>query len=306
MKITKKVKQILDLYEGEIPSVKQNLARILSAGKLGGTGKMVILPVDQGLEHGPVLSFAPNPAAYDPHYHYKLAIDTGCNAYASVYGMLAAGADTFIGQVPTILKMNSSNLLLKSDAPDQAVTATVKQAAELGCAAIGFTIYPGSTASINQFEEIRDMIAEAKSYGIASVVWSYARGEAVAKEDETALDIIAYGAHIAAVLGAHIIKVKPPKAAISMAKAKPLYSNFDLNSLSARIAHIKQCCFNGRRLVVFSGGEAKGSDDVLAEIRQIRDGGGDGSIIGRNAFQRPQADSHKLLADIMDIYLNKK
>jgi class I fructose-bisphosphate aldolase len=305
MKITRKVKQILDLYEGERPGVKQNLARILGSGKLGGTGKLVILPVDQGLEHGPVISFSPNPAAYDPHYHYKLAIDTGCSAFASVYGMLAAGSDTFIGQIPTILKVNSSNLLL-TGVPDQAITSTVKDAVELGCAAIGFTIYPGSTKSIDQMEEIREMIAEAKSYGIASVVWSYARGEGIKKEDETSLDIIAYAAHMATVLGAHIIKVKPPKASIAMDKAKKAYENVDISKLSNRIAHIKQACFNGRRLVVFSGGESKGTDDVLNEIREIRDGGGDGSIIGRNAFQRNEKDSHELLGSIMDIYLNRK
>ena len=124
--------------------MKGNLCRMLMQGRLGGTGKMIILPVDQGFEHGPARSFAPNPAAYDPHYHYQLAIDAGLNAYAAPLGMIEAGADTFAGQIPTILKMNSSNSLVPGSAPfNQAITASVDDALRLGCAAIGFTVYPG-------------------------------------------------------------------------------------------------------------------------------------------------------------------
>src|SRR5271163_2279249 len=154
MRVTQKVKKILDWYEGDPPGVKANLARILSTGKLGGTGRMVILPVDQGFEHGPARSFAVNPAAYDPHYHYQLAIDAGLNAYAAPLGSLAAGADTFAGAIPTILKMNSaSSLSRQKEGADQAVTASVEDALRLGAAAIGFTIYPGSDAMYAQYEE---------------------------------------------------------------------------------------------------------------------------------------------------------
>src|SRR6202008_92654 len=272
MRVTQKVKKILDWYEGDPPGVKANLARILSTGKLGGSGRVVILPVDQGFEHGPARSFAPNPAGYDPHYHYQLAIDAGLSAYAAPLGPLEAGADTFAGQIPTILKMNSANSLsrLKEDA-DQAVTASVGDALRLGCSAIGFTIYPGSDDAFAMMEEIRELAEEAKSVGLAVVVWSHPRGGTLSKEGETAMDICAYGAHMAALLGAHIIKVKPPTSFLEQPEAKKVYEKekIDISTLSARIAHVVQSCFNGRRLVVFSGGAAKDLDGILGEAREI-------------------------------------
>src|ERR1700761_2649701 len=145
MKMTPRVREILSHYESDNPGTKANLARILMQGRLGGTGKLVILPVDQGFEHGPARSFAPNPPAYDPHYHFELAIEAGLSAYAAPLGMLEAGASTFAGQIPLILKVNSSNSpsAAKSD-PSQAITGSVRDALRLGCSAIGFTIYPGS------------------------------------------------------------------------------------------------------------------------------------------------------------------
>lgn len=305
MKVTKKVREILSHYESENAGVKTNMARILMAGRTGGTGKLVILPVDQGLEHGPDASFAKNPEAYDPEYHYKLAIDSGCSAYASVYGFLAAGSESFAGSIPTILKVNSSNILYNGR-PDQAITSTVKDALQLGCSAIGFTIYPGSSASFEQFEEIREMTREAKSHGLAVVIWSYPRGENLSKAGETAVDVCAYAAHIAANLGANIIKVKPPTNVVELEKNKKPLANHDFSTMTKRIAHVKQACFNGKRVVVFSGGEAKDTESLLNEIRELRDGGANGSIIGRNAFQRPRTEALELLDNIMDIYLGKK
>lgn len=306
MKITQRVKRILSWYEGENPGVKTNLARILMHGKLAGTGKVVILPVDQGFEHGPARSFGPNPAAYDPHYHYQLAIDAGLNAYAAPLGMLEAGADTFAGAIPTILKVNSSNSLA-SNAPDQAITATVEDALRLGCSAVGFTIYPGSENQFEMMEELREMSAEAKAHGLAVVVWSYARGGNLSSKGETAVDIIAYAAHMAALLGANIIKVKPSTDFFELDAARKVYEKEEIpvSTLSERIAHVMQSCFNGRRLVVFSGGGAKGTDALLDEIRQIRDGGGSGSIIGRNSFQRSREDALELLGSIIKIYQGK-
>jgi class I fructose-bisphosphate aldolase len=274
-------------------------------GKLGGTGRMVILPVDQGFEHGPARSFAPNPAAYDPHYHFELAIEAGLNAYAAPLGPLEAGAASFAGCIPTILKVNSSNSL--STTKDQAVTASVADALRLGCSAIGFTIYPGSEYQFELMEELRQMAEEAKSVGLAVVVWSYPRGPMLDKVGETALDIAAYAAHMAALLGAHIIKVKPPTEAIFLDAAKKTYQSHpvEVKDAAARIAHIVQACFNGRRLVVFSGGEAKGADALLAEVKAIHAGGGNGSIVGRNAFQRPKDEALKLLADIIEVYKSK-
>lgn len=296
-----RVKTILSWYEGENPGVKGNLYRLLMQGRLAGTGKLVILPVDQGYEHGPARSFAKNPAAYDPHYLYQLAIDAGLSGYAAPLGPLEQGADTFAGQVPTILKLNSANSL-HAGVGDQAVTGSVKDALRLGCVGVGFTIYPGSEANYGMMEEFRALSAEAKANGLVSVLWSYPRGGNVTKDGETALDIVAYAAHMAALLGATIIKVKPPKAGVDLKAAQAAYENVPMDTLRDRIAHVMQCCFNGKRLVVFSGGEAKSTDGLLGEIKEIRDGGGSGSIVGRNSFQRPRAEALDLLGKIIAIY----
>lgn len=296
-----RVKTILSWYEGENPGVKGNLYRLLMQGRLAGTGKLVILPVDQGYEHGPARSFAKNPAAYDPHYLYQLAIDAGLSGYAAPLGPLEQGADTFAGQVPTILKLNSANSL-HTGIGDQAVTGSVRDALRLGCIGVGFTIYPGSEANYGMMEEFRELSAEAKANGLISVLWSYPRGGNVTKDGETALDIVAYAAHMAALLGATIIKVKPPKAGVDLKAAQSAYENVPMDSLKDRIAHVMQCCFNGKRLVVFSGGEAKSTDGLLGEIEEIRNGGGSGSIVGRNSFQRPHAEALDLLGRIIEIY----
>ncbi len=305
MKVSQRVRKILAAYESDTPGTKANLCRILMHGRLGGSGKMVILPVDQGVEHGPARSFAPNPAAYDPHYHYQLAIDAGLNAYAAPLGQLEAGADTYAGAVPTILKCNGANSL--SSNKDQAVTASVADALRLGCAAIGFTIYPGSEDQYEQIEEIREMAEEAKSVGLAVVVWSYPRGGMVSREGETAMDVCAYAAHLACQIGAHIIKVKPPTDAMFLDAAKKVYVDrkIDVSTLAKRIEHVVQSCFNGRRIVVFSGGEAKDLDGIFNEVRAIRDGGGNGSIIGRNTFQRPRDEALAMLDSIIKIYQGK-
>ena len=307
-KITNEVRAILSNYESDNPGTKGNLYRLLMTGKLAGTGKLVILPVDQGFEHGPARSFAPNPESYDPHYHFQLAIDAGLNAYAAPLGMLEAGADTFAGQIPLILKVNSSNSLTpKGAAPDQSVNASVREALRLGCAAIGYTIYPGGEKTLDMLEELRELTEEAKASGLVVVVWSYPRGAGVSKDGETGIDITAYAAHIAALAGAHIIKVKPPTAHIDQDEAKKVYEakKIPVGTLAERIAHIKQSCFNGRRIVIFSGGASKGEDDLYNEIREINKGGGNGSIIGRNTFQRPRVEALAMLEKIINIYLGK-
>ena len=303
MRVSNTVRRMLAWYEGENPGVKANLARILCTGRLAGTGKVVILPVDQGFEHGPARSFAPNPPAYDPNYHYQLAIQAGLNAYAAPLGMIAQGADTFAGQIPTILKVNSSNSLATNK--DQAVTAGVKDALRLGCAAIGFTIYPGSEYAFAQMEELRELTLEAKDSGLAVVVWSYPRGPNLDKAAETAVDICAYAAQMAALLGAHIIKVKPPTEVISLEAAKKSYVGFDGSTLAKRVAHVMQASFAGKRIVVFSGGEAKDLEGLYDEVRGLRDGGANGSIIGRNTFQRPREEALAMLNKIIEIYLGK-
>lgn len=309
MRTSRTVQAILRNYEGENPGVKGKLARMLMNGRLGGTGKMIILPVDQGFEHGPARSFAPNPAAYDPHYHYQLAVDAGLNAYAAPLGMLEAGADTFAGQIPTILKANSANSLMSDTAgKNQAVTASVNDALRLGCSAIGFTIYPGSDMALDMFEEIRELREEAAAVGLPTVIWSYPRGEALTKDGETAIDIGAYAAQIAALLGAHIIKIKLSTDHLELGEAKKVYEKhaIDVASAAARVRHCMQAAFNGRRIVVFSGGAAKGADAVYEDARAIRDGGGNGSIIGRNTFQRTREDAMAMLDKLVAIYKGRE
>ena len=305
MSLTEPVERILGNYESDNPGTKANLTRILMQGRLGGTGKLVILPVDQGVEHGPARSFAPNPPAYDPHYHFALALEAGLSAYAAPLGFIEAGAASFAGQIPLILKLNNANSMSRlKEGATQAVTAGVKDALRLGCSAIGFTIYPGSDAAYDQMQEIAELGREAKSYGLAVVIWSYPRGGNLSREGETAIDICAYAAHMAALLGAHIIKVKPPTEHLELAAAKAVYEKqkIDISTPAKRIRHVVQSAFNGRRIIVFSGGEAKDLDGVFNEVRAIRDGGGNGSIIGRNTFQRPKAEALDMLRRIIAIY----
>ena len=308
MKMTGIIKKILNNYESDNPGVKANLAKILMSGKLAGTGKLVILPVDQGFEHGPARSFAKNSLGYDPHYHFKLAINAGLSAFAAPLGMLEAGADTFAGQIPLIMKINSSNSLSREKgAPTQAITGSVSEAIRLGCSAVGFTIYPGSDAALDMITEIQEIALEAKDAGLAVVVWSYPRGGDISKEGETAIDIVSYAAHMAALVGAHIIKVKPPTSFIELSEAKKVYmsENISIDTLTDRIKHVVQSCFNGRRLVVFSGGNSRDNDSLLKEVKELYLGGASGSIIGRNSFQRPYDEALDLLNQITNIYRGK-
>ena len=305
--MTDRVREILSWYEHENPGVRANLARILNHGKLGGTGKFVILPVDQGFEHGPARSFAPNPAGYDPMYHVELAIESGCNAYAAPLGFIQSVAARYAGEIPLILKLNNHEVLFDERDPMPAQTASPMDALRLGCAAIGFTIYPGSSNFRAMYEQLRAIAEEAKSYGLPVVVWSYPRGSNVSKEGKTAIDVVAYAAQIAAQLGADILKVKPPTAHVELAEAKKVYEKYAIPvaTLPERIRHVVQSAFDGHRIVIFSGGAAKGDEAVFEEVRGIRDGGGFGSIIGRNSFQRPKAEALKFLGTVMDIYAGK-
>jgi fructose-bisphosphate aldolase, class I len=303
--MSKRVKEILSWYSSDSPGTRTNLARLLNHGRLAGTGRLVILPVDQGFEHGPARSFAVNPAGYDPSYHFQLAIDAGCNAYAAPLGFLEAGAAEFAGDIPLILKMNNHDVLHDEKDPLSAVTASVKDALRLGAVAVGFTIYPGSTAAQVMYQQCREMILEAKSHGLAAVVWSYPRGSDISKAGETGLDVVAYAAQIAAQLGAHVIKVKPPTEHIEQAEAKKAYekAQVPMGTMAERIRHVVQSAFDGRRIVIFSGGATKEDDEALfSEYRGIRDGGGFGSIIGRNSFQRPRDRALKFLDTVMKIY----
>jgi fructose-bisphosphate aldolase, class I len=293
-----RVQEILSWYGSDNPGTLTNLARLLNHGKLAGTGKLVILPVDQGFEHGPARSFAANPAAYHPYYHFELAIEAGCNAYAAPLGFLEAGAREFAGQIPLILKVNDHDALREDTDPYQALTGTVQDALRLGCVGIGFTIYPGSAHRLEMYGQIRAYAEEAKRHGLVVVIWSYPRGSGLSQLGETAIDVTAYAAHIAAQLGAHIIKVKLPTDHIEQLAARKVYEQQQI----PRVQHVVQCTFGGSRIVIFSGGAAEEDATVLNEIRAIAQGGGFGSIIGRNSFQRSQPDALQLLDTITKIY----
>ena len=303
-----KVKEILSWYGADNPGVLANLSRMLNHGRIGGSGKMVILPVDQGFEHGPARSFQKNSAGYNPHYHFELAIESGCNAYAAPLGFIEAGAREYAGEIPLILKVNNSDVLFDVKSPISALTSSVDDALRLGCAGIGFTIYPGSGERKQMYEELARAASEAKKAGLAVVLWAYPRGPNLSKDGETAVDVVAYAAQIAAQLGAHIVKVKPPTKHVELAEAKKVFDEFKIpvSTQAEQVKHVVQSCFDGRRIIIFSGGAAKGTDAVLEEVRQIAKGGGFGSIMGRNAFQRPKAEAIKLINDVQDIFVNGK
>jgi class I fructose-bisphosphate aldolase len=302
-----RVREILSWYASDNPGTRSNIARLLNTGRLGGTGRLVILPVDQGFEHGPARSFAPNPAGYDPRYHFELALAAGCNAYAAPLGFIEAGAAEFAGEIPLILKLNNSDSLIGGADPCPAITGSVDEALRLGCSAVGFTIYPASMQRNTMYQEIKEITEEAKRKGLAVVVWSYPRGSGISKEGETAIDVVAYAAQIACQLGAHIVKVKPPTAHIEQAAAKKVYDKerIPVGTLAERVRHVVQSSFGGRRIVIFSGGEAKETSAIFDEVRGIRDGGGFGSIIGRNSFQRPKREAVEFLGQVIDIYAGK-
>ncbi|HLW58993.1 MAG TPA: class I fructose-bisphosphate aldolase [bacterium] len=299
-----RVREILGWYRSDNPGTLANLARLLTHGVLGGTGRLVILPVDQGFEHGPARSFAPNPPGYDPRYHFALAIEAGCNAFAAPLGFIEAGAAEFAGEIPLILKLNNHDLLTEERDPAPALTASVRDALRLGCCAVGFTIYPGSARSRAMYQQLREVAEEAKAAGLAVVVWSYPRGSGLSREGETAVDVIAYAAHIAAQLGAHLIKVKLPTAHIEEPQARAVYAQnaIPIDTPADRVRHVVQATFSGRRIVIFSGGPREEDEMMFDEVRAIRAGGGFGSIIGRNSFQRPRPAALRFLRTIMQIY----
>ncbi len=300
-----RIKEILSWYAGESPALLGKLYWLLNHGRLAGTGKLVILPVDQGFEHGPARSFAPNPAGYDPHYHFQLAIDAGLNGYAAPLGFLEAGAAEFAGQIPMILKLNNHDVLHSDPDPLGAQTAGVRDAVRLGCVAVGYTIYPGTVDRRLLYEQVREIIAEARANGLPTVVWSYPRGGELSDAGETGLDVVAYAAQIACQLGAHIVKVKLPSDHLEQSSAKSVYEKVAIPraTLAERVRHVVQSSFNGRRIVIFSGGAKKESEEsIFDEARAIRDGGGFGSIIGRNTFQRERDSALAMLDKIIRIY----
>lgn len=305
---SRRVSEILSWYPELTPEQQRNFLRITNYGRIGGSGKYVILPVDQGFEHGPGRSFEPNPEGYDPVYHPQLALDAGCNAYAALLGALEAASDVIAAaDLPTILKVNSHDLMMTDGAdPSPAITAWVEDAARLNCEAVGFTIYPGSAHSQEMYGQVRELANDARAAGLIVVLWTYPRGSGLpSKEAETAVDVVCYAVHIAAQLGAHIIKCKPSTELIALPDhiKQGTYAEAPIETLADRTKLVVRSAFGGRRVVINSGGEAKTTEAVLEEIKQLNAGGSFGSIVGRNAFQRPKDEAVDLLHQIQDIYL---
>jgi class I fructose-bisphosphate aldolase len=265
---------------------------------------VIILPVDQGFEHGPARSFGPNPPSYDPAYHFQLAIDAGLNAYASLLGFLEASAADFAGEIAVDSQTECPRSAARRKGPTRCVDSFGLRCSASGVVAIGYTIYPGTAERRLQYEQLRELAREAKASGLVVVVWSYPRGGGLSKEGETALDVIAYGAQIAALLGAHIIKVKMPTAHLELPDARKVYEDQKIprDTAADRVRHVVQSAFNGRRIVLFSGGPKESDEALFAEARAVRDGGGFGSIIGRNSFQRDKAAALRLLDEMVRIY----
>lgn len=302
--MSRRVDEILSWYDSDDDAARSRLRRMLEHGRCGGSGKLVVLPVDQGFEHGPTRSFAVNRAGYDPRYHAQLAIDAGCSAHAAPLGAVQRIAKDYADDLPLILKCNSADSLYTGPDPVPAVTAGVEDALRLRCAAVGFTIYPGSAGRNRMYEDLRRLVADARAAGLPVVVWSYPRGSGVSKEGRTAVDVVAYAAHLACQLGAHVVKVKPPTAHIEVPAARTALekAGTPLGTLADRVRHVVESAFDGHRIVIFSGGAAKGTAAVLEENRQTALGGGFGTIMGRNSFQRPHDEAVQLLTEVMDIH----
>ena len=286
--------KILSNYHGNQAFIT-NMTRILMSGSLSGTGKMLILPVDQGFEHGPDASFANNPDAYDPMYHYNMAVEGGFNAYAAPIGMLESCAQ-HSHKMPMILKINSSSKLFPGE-PVQAITSTVSDACRLGCVGVGMTIYPGSSRFKEIIESLVPIISKAKRKGLVVVIWAYPRGAGLNGESETSEAIISYSAHLACLLGADIVKVKPPTI-----NSNGGVIGDDSQALLKAVQNIKRSCFNGNRLLLLSGGKMTSDSELFAQIKTIADAGADGSIVGRNIFQRDKKSALSLAQDLINCY----
>ena len=305
------VKKVLSWYAGEPTAVITNLARVLEHGELAGTGRVSVLPIDQDFELGH-LALAPNSEIFSAKAQWDLAIEAGFSAFAATLGTLRqfAADPAYVGRIPLILKINSSSPLSKGQsAPDQALTASVKAAKELGCVGVGFTHYLGSPTDIEMTEELKDVIAEARDEGLFTAVWSYARryGEnaKIKSNCEQAIDVISDAARVAVGLGAHMVKIKMPNEKFGMVSNEEKFKEFGIpyETQQERLAHVVNVT-GKRRLIVVAGGDAKDEQGVLAEVTAGCLGGTRGVAMGRNAFQLSAEEARGRMAKIHDILRN--
>jgi len=298
------------------PSVLRNLQAIFDHGRLGGTGYLSILPVDQGVEHSAGASFAPNPMYFDPASIVELAIAGGCNAVASTLGVLGSIGRRYAHKIPFIVKLNHNELLTYPNIYDQTPFADVEQAFELGAAAVGATVYFGSAESRRQVQEVSEAFQRAHELGMATVLWAYLRNSAFKHEGvdyHTAADLTGQANHLAATIEADIIKQKQATVdggftAIGFGKTSPIvYETLSGEHPIDRVRYQVANCYLGRIGMINSGGASSGAGDLAAAVRTAvinKRAGGMGLISGRKAFQRPMPEGIALLNAIQDVYLS--
>ncbi len=303
------------------PMVMRSMQTLFDTGRLAGTGYLSILPVDQGIEHSAGASFAPNPQYFDPENIVKLAIEGGCNAVASTYGVLGSVARKYAHKIPFIVKINHNELLTYPNAFDQVMFGTIEQAKNMGAIAVGATIYFGSDNATRQITEVAEAFAYAHELGMATILWCYLRNSKfkTAEGDmHTAADLTGQANHLGVTIQADIIKQKLPErnggynvlnTESSYGKTNPkIYSELTTDNPIDLVRYQVANCYMGRSGLINSGGESKGSGDLADAVRTAvvnKRGGGTGLISGRKAFQRPMAEGVELLNAIQDVYLCK-
>ena len=301
------------------PQVLRNLNSLLKNGRLGGSGYVSILPVDQGIEHSAAASFAPNPRYFDPKNIVELAIEGGCNAVASTFGVLGAVSRRYAHRIPFIVKLNHNELLTYPNQFDQVMFGSVEQAYDLGAAGVGATIYFGSEQSTRQIQEVSEAFSQAHQLGLFTVLWCYLRNNGFKTggvDYHASADLTGQANHIGVTIEADIIKQKAPEnnggynALSGYGKThKAVYESLTTDNPIDLARWQVANCYMGRIGLINSGGESKGSADLAAAVRTAvvnKRAGGMGLISGRKAFQRPMAEGVSLLNAIQDVYLDKK
>jgi class I fructose-bisphosphate aldolase len=304
------------------PNVLRSLQTLFDNGRLSGTGYLSILPVDQGIEHSAGASFAPNPAYFDPENIVKLAIEGGCNAVASTYGVLGIVARKYAHKIPFIVKINHNELLTYPNKFDQVMFGTIDQARDMGAVAVGATIYFGSDESTRQIQEVSQAFAYAHELGMATILWCYLRNPKFKGKDgdmHTAADLTGQANHLGVTIQADIIKQKLPErnggynmlnVESSYGKTNPkIYTDLSSDNPIDLVRYQVANCYMGRCGLINSGGESKGASDMADAVRTAvinKRGGGMGLISGRKAFQRPMNEGAELLNAIQDVYLSEE
>lgn len=298
--------------------VLRSLQNLYDHGRLGGTGYLSILPVDQGIEHSAAASFAPNPIYFDPENIVKLALEAGCSAVASTLGVLGLVARKYAHQIPFILKLNHNELLTYPNKADQVMFASVEQAWNMGAAAVGATIYFGGDESTRQLQEVAAAFEQAHELGMATILWCYLRNPAFKTKDKDyhlAADLTGQANHLGVTIQADIIKQKLPEnnggfTALNFGKTSPLvYDKLSSDHPIDLTRYQVLNCYAGRAGLINSGGASQGQADMAEAVRTAvinKRAGGMGLIMGRKAFQRPMKEGAALINLVQDVYLNKK